>query len=84
MDEEILRRRERTFDNIAELYGQARRECPAAAEEVPDARDEIEHSGYCEDVRLARDMWIQEFTADRYVEMMSTASDHQIMDLVKR
>jgi hypothetical protein len=33
-----------------------------------------------EDVRIARRVWEQEFTVDEYVAMMSTASDHVLMD----
>jgi hypothetical protein len=51
---------------------------------VPDQRDEIERSGYFEDVRVARHVWPTEFTADEYVAMMSTASDHILMDPEKR
>jgi hypothetical protein len=51
---------------------------------VPDAREEIERSGYFGAVRVARRVWTEEFTADEYVAMMSTASDHHLMEPAKR
>jgi SAM-dependent methyltransferase len=57
---------------------------PPPPEEIPDAREEIERSGWFEDVRTARRVWTTEFSADQYVEMMSTASDHRLMEPAKR
>jgi SAM-dependent methyltransferase len=57
---------------------------PPAPDQIPDARNEIERSGLFEDVRVARYLWISDFTADEYVEMMSTASDHRLMEPAKR
>ena len=53
-------------------------------EETPDARDEIEQSGYFEDVKISRRLWSEEFTADEHVAMMNTASDHRLMPPEKR
>jgi len=53
-------------------------------EETPDSRDEIEQSGYFEDVKIARRVWTEEFTAEEHVAMMSTASDHRLMPPEKR
>jgi SAM-dependent methyltransferase len=57
---------------------------PPPPERVPDAREEIERSNHFEDVRIARRVWTEEFTADEYVAMMSTASDHRLMESAKR
>jgi hypothetical protein len=51
---------------------------------VPDSREEIEQSGLFEGVRVARRVWAEEFTADEYVAMMGTASDHVLMEPDKR
>jgi SAM-dependent methyltransferase len=57
---------------------------PPAPEEIGDSREEIERSGLFEDVRVARRVWEQGFTADEYVAMMGTASDHVLMEPEKR
>jgi len=57
---------------------------PPPPEQVPDAREEIERSNYFHDVRIARRLWTEEFTADEQVAMMSTASDHRLMEPAKR
>jgi hypothetical protein len=67
-----------------EAIGEARGTPPPAPEEICDAREEIEQSGYFEKVRVTRCISVEEFTADEYVAMMSTASDHQLMQPEKR
>jgi SAM-dependent methyltransferase len=57
---------------------------PPLPEEIPDAREDIERSGYFDDVRVERFLGAEEFTADEYVELMSTASDHRLMEPAKR
>jgi SAM-dependent methyltransferase len=57
---------------------------PPPPDEVPDTCEEIERSGYFDDMRIARRVWTEEFTADEYVAMMSTASDHHLMEPAKR
>jgi SAM-dependent methyltransferase len=57
---------------------------PPPPQQVPDARAEIERSGYFEDVRVSRLLWSEEFTANEYVRLMSTASDHLLMKPTKR
>jgi SAM-dependent methyltransferase len=57
---------------------------PESPDEVPDAREEIECSGYFDDVRVTRRVWAEELTADEYLELMNTASDHRLMDQEKR
>jgi SAM-dependent methyltransferase len=57
---------------------------PPPPEEMPDAREEVEFSGYFDDVRIKRRVWTEEFTADEYVAMMSTASNHRLMEPQKR
>ncbi len=57
---------------------------PPAPDEIPDAREEIERSGYFEDVRITRYLHVDEFTADEHIALMSTASDHRLMEPAKR
>ena len=57
---------------------------PPLPAQLPDAREEIERSGYFEDVRVARYLWATDFTAEQYVDMMSTASDHRLLEPAKR
>lgn len=57
---------------------------PPPPEQVPDAREEIERSNHFHDLRIARRVWTEEFTAAEYVAMMSTASDHRLMEDAKR
>lgn len=57
---------------------------PPLPEALPDSRAEIEGSGYFEDLRVARRLRVDEFTADEYVDLMSTASDHRLMEPEKR
>jgi hypothetical protein len=53
-------------------------------EQVPDAREEIERGYHFDDLRLARRVWSEEFIAAEYVAMMSTASDHRLMEFAQR
>jgi len=53
---------------------------PPSPDSIPDARGEIEACGYFEDIRVIRRLWTQEFSADEYVAMMNTASDHLLME----
>ncbi len=57
---------------------------PLPPESIADARAEIEQTGLFEDVRVIRQLWTEEFTADEHVALMRTASDHQLMEPVKR
>jgi len=57
---------------------------PPPPEQVPDAREEIERSNHFDEVRIARRVWTEEFTADEYIAMMSTASDHRLMESAQR
>lgn len=57
---------------------------PPPPEQVADAREEIERSGYFHEVRVTRHLWVEEFTADEYIEMMNTASDHRLMEPGRR
>jgi SAM-dependent methyltransferase len=57
---------------------------PPTPDKIADERDEIEGSGVFERARIARYLSTSDFTADEYVELMSTASDHRLMDLAKR
>ena len=57
---------------------------PAPPEEVPDERLELAQSSFFEDVQVLRRVWAEEFTAEEYVALMSTASDHRLMEQAKR
>lgn len=57
---------------------------PPPPDEIPDSSEEITRSGYFEEVRVARRVFVTEFTAETYVAMMSTASDHRLMAPEKR
>lgn len=76
------------FDEIQECYtalGYGLPKWPLPPpEQTPDSRNEIEQSGCFDNVKIARRVWTEEFTADEYVAMMSTASDHRLMPPEKR
>ena len=57
---------------------------PPPPDQVPDSREEIEQSGFFLDARAARYLSVHEFTADEHVTLMSTASDHRLMEPAKR
>ncbi|HLH00037.1 MAG TPA: class I SAM-dependent methyltransferase [Bryobacteraceae bacterium] len=76
------------FAQIQDCYesiGEARMKWPPPRpEDIPDLRPEIEQSGLFEGIVVLRYLWAEEFTAEQYVAMMSTASDHRIMEPEKR
>ncbi|HVA79994.1 MAG TPA: class I SAM-dependent methyltransferase [Candidatus Binataceae bacterium] len=53
-------------------------------EEIGDERIEIEGSGFFDTVRIAHFVSTIEFTAEEYVALMNTASDHRLMEPDKR
>jgi SAM-dependent methyltransferase len=57
---------------------------PPNPEATSNLGDEIERSGYFDRVSIARHLWVEEFTADEYVAMMGTASDHRLLEPAKR
>lgn len=57
---------------------------PPQPESIVDARAEIEQTGLFEDVRVIRQLWTEEFTAEEHVALMRTASDHRLMEPAKR
>ena len=76
------------FTEIQECYeaiGESSLEWPPPPpHKIPDAREEIERSGYFGDVFVTRHLWSEDFTADEYVGLMNTASDHRLMERAKR
>jgi SAM-dependent methyltransferase len=73
------------IQNCYEAIGEARLAWPPPApEEMRDACEEIENSGYFEKPRVIRRIWADEFTAEEYIAMMSTASDNRLMQPAKR
>jgi SAM-dependent methyltransferase len=68
-----------------EAIGAGRLEFPQPLpHQIQDARDEIEQSGFFEDVRVVRRLWTEEVTADEYVAFMTTASGLRLMEPAKR
>jgi len=57
---------------------------PPAPDEIPDERQAIESSGLFEDVRVRRYLWAIDYTADSYLDLLSTYSDHIAMNKSKR
>jgi SAM-dependent methyltransferase len=57
---------------------------PPTLEATSNLGDEIERSGYFDRVSIERYLWVEEFTADEYVAMMGTASDHILIEPEKR
>jgi hypothetical protein len=57
---------------------------PAPPETLPDSADEINRSGLFENVQTSRRISVRSFTADEYVALMRTASDHRLMEEAKR
>jgi hypothetical protein len=52
---------------------------PGPPEDVPDFRDEIEASGSFEDIVVRRHLFTRAHTADEYIALMQTASDHRLL-----
>jgi SAM-dependent methyltransferase len=57
---------------------------PSTPEEVTDQRQAIEDSGLFEDVRVRRYLWAVDYTADRYIDLLNTYSDHIAMNKSER
>lgn len=57
---------------------------PPPMDQIADSREEIEHSGFFCDVQVVRRLRIEQFSADEYIALMSTASDHRLMEPSQR
>jgi SAM-dependent methyltransferase len=57
---------------------------PAPPDAVPDETDEIEASGFFEDVQVRRYVWETRYTADEYIALLNTFSGHIAMEPVGR
>lgn len=57
---------------------------PPAPDDIPDLRDDIESSGCFHQVQVVRYLRKREFTADTYIALMTTTSDHQLMEPAQR
>jgi SAM-dependent methyltransferase len=55
-------------------------EPPGPPEDVPDWREEIEASGLFTDVLVRRHLFTRTYTADEFIALMQTASDHRLLD----
>jgi hypothetical protein len=49
-----------------------------------DSCAEIEASGLFKDIQAVRKLWTAEYDADSHVALMSTASDHRLLEDAKR
>jgi SAM-dependent methyltransferase len=76
------------FEEIRECYAAVGMDPipwpPPPPEVVRDSCSEIEQSGGFGEVRAIRRLWAEEFTAEEHVALMSTASDHRLLDPAKR
>jgi SAM-dependent methyltransferase len=69
------------YDAIGEGYG---KRPPPAPEEIPDERQAIEGSGLFEHVLVRRYLWAVDYSADSYIDLLNTYSDHIAMSKSKR
>jgi SAM-dependent methyltransferase len=70
------------FREMQEDYravGLAGDEPPCRPEDVPDLRDEIEASGLFTDVVVRRRLYTRTYSADEFIALMDTASDHRLL-----
>ncbi len=52
---------------------------PGPPEDVPDFREEIEASGLFSEIVVRRHLFTRTYTADEYIALMETASDHRLL-----
>jgi len=57
---------------------------PLPPENVPDDREEIEASGFFDEVKIRRYVWEESYSAEQYIDLLSTFSGHIAMDDQKR
>jgi hypothetical protein len=57
---------------------------PPLPEEIPDEHQAIEESGLFTDVRVRRYLWTVDYTADSYLDLLSTYSGHIAMKQPER
>jgi SAM-dependent methyltransferase len=74
------------IQEVYEAIGEARPRPwpPPRPEEVSDAAADIEASGLFEDVRTRRYLWHQSYTAEEYLALLDTFSNHIAMEPAKR
>jgi SAM-dependent methyltransferase len=73
------------YDAIGESRSKDRQHTPLPTpEEIPDARDDIERSNVFNDIRVKRYVWTVDYSAQEYVDVLDTYSDHRVMDPTKR
>jgi SAM-dependent methyltransferase len=73
---------QRVYDAIGENYEDEWP--PPPPEQVPDVAPEIEASGLFEEVRVRRYVWQISYTAEQYIALLDTFSDHIAMEATKR
>jgi SAM-dependent methyltransferase len=57
---------------------------PAKPDDVADESADIERSGLFGEVRVRRYLWVLEYTANEYIDLLNTYSDHRSMEPSKR
>lgn len=57
---------------------------PPAPESFADSCDEIKRASLFTDIQVFRHLWKEEFTADEYIALMQTASDHRLLEPSRR
>lgn len=68
-----------------EAIGEARMQWPPLPpDHISDLADEIRDSGHFDEVLVTRRLHVEVLTADEYVALMGTASDHRLMQPAKR
>jgi SAM-dependent methyltransferase len=77
------------FDEIQEVYDEIGLSSPVewpppTPEQIPDDRDEIEASGLFDHVEVRRYVWERLYTADEYVALLSTFSNHIALEPARR
>lgn len=81
---------DRFFFDIQDVYREIGEEIkdepwpPPLPEDVPDMRNEIEATGLFTDFQSRRYVWELMYTADQYVDLLNTFSDHIAMPAEKR
>src|SRR5713226_2103546 len=57
---------------------------PPSPEEVPDEAADVEASGLFENVQIRRYLWEKTYTAEGYIALLDTLSNHIAMEAPKR
>ena len=75
------------FSEIQTTYesiGEARIDVLPEPDDVQDLRNEIEASGLFGDVHVRRYVWLREYDADAYIDVLETYSGHRVIEPKQR